>query len=327
MKTLRCFLMRTFRELSDKNDKIEYYHFRKLFDLLSRYHIDVYKQLEGDSYDKKYNFTINEQKISIYTKFDNYEKVSISMNQSDIDSKSIDSKQISYYILNPENDTTCAFLVINEEKKKAYISIIYGDDIKEYEIKTKIGTLLLQYIIELCKNNSIKEIYLNDESTYHCNEPEKKYRISLFKARTLIEGIPWYCSLGALTPHSGRYYNFGFRYREDREHDMILFNQELHSYLLTKDLLPIQLNINFMELIKVVLSDKNKFENLSIQSKKMMYKDIKQLFNEYQDKSFGSFCKVLNEKYCELFYYIYEDIFDKLGYKYIDKAYMILDLE
>jgi hypothetical protein len=33
MKTLRCFLMRTFRELSDKNNKIEYYHFRKLFDL------------------------------------------------------------------------------------------------------------------------------------------------------------------------------------------------------------------------------------------------------------------------------------------------------
>ena len=312
MKTLRCFLMRTFRELSDKNDKIEYYHFRKLFDLLSRYHIDVYKQLEGDSYDKKYNFTINEQKISIYTKFDNYEKVSISMNQSDIDSKSIDSKQISYYILNPENDTTCAFLVINEEKKKAYISIIYGDDIKEYEIKTKIRTLLLQYIIELCKNNSIKEIYLNDESTYHCNEPEKKYRISLFKARTLIEGIPWY-------------YNFGFIYREDREHDMILFNQELHSYLLTKNLYELQINV--IELIKVVLSDKNKFENLSIESKRMMYKDIKQLFNEYQDKSFGSFCKVLNEKYCELFYYIYEDIFDKLGYKYIDKAYMILDLE
>ena len=96
---------------------------------------------------------------------------------------------------------------------------------------------------------------MNDESTYHCNEPEKKYKISLFKARTLIEGIPWYCSLGALTPHSGRYYNFGFIYRDDREHNMILFNQELHSYLLTKDLL--ELNINFMELIKVVLSDKN----------------------------------------------------------------------
>ena len=27
------------------------------------------------------------------------------------------------------------------------------------------------------------------------------------------------------------------------------------------------------------------------------------------------------KKYCELFYYIYEDLFDKLGYKYIDKAY------
>jgi len=155
---------------------------------------------------------------------------------------------------------------------------------------------------------------LNDESTYYCNEPEKKYKISLFKARTLIEGIPWYCSLG-------------FKYRDDREHNMILFNQEIHSYLLTKDLLPIQFNINFMELIKVVLSDKYKFENLSIQSKKIMYEEIIKLFNDYQDKTFGSFCKVLNEKYCEIFYYIYEDIFDNLGYKYIDKAYMILDLE
>lgn len=318
MKTLRCFLMRTFRELSDKNDKIEYYHFRKLFDLLSRYHIDVYKQLEGGSYDKKYNFTINEQKIYIYTKFDNYEKVLIK--QPDIDQKfeSENGKKISYHILNPENDTTCAFLVINEEKKKAYISMIYGDYgcvyRKEYEIKTKIGTLLLQAIIELCKHKKIKEIYLNDESTYYCNKSEKEYRITLFKARTLIEGIPWY-------------YKFGFRCDSDKEHDMILFNQELHSYLLTKDLLPIQLNINFMELIKDILFHKYKFENLSIESKRMIYKDIKQLFNEYQDKSFGSFCKVLNEKYCELFYYIYEDIFDKLGYKYIDKAYMILDLE
>jgi hypothetical protein len=242
------------------------------------------------------------------------------MNQPDIEQKfeSEEGKKISYHILNPENDTTCVFLVINKEKKKAYISMIYGDDgcvyetSKEYGIKTKIGTLLLQYIIELCKQNSIKEIFLNDESTYHCNKPEKKYKISLFKAKTLIEGIPWYCSLG-------------FRYREDREHNMILFNQELHSYLLTKDLLPIQLKINFMELIKVVLSDK--FENLSIESKEIMYKEIKKLFNDYQDKTFGSFCKILNEKYCELFYYIYEDIFDKLGYKYIDKAYMILDLE
>jgi hypothetical protein len=104
---------------------------------------------------------------------------------------------------------------------------------------------------------------------------------------------------------------------------MILFNQELHSYLLTKDLLP-----NFMELIKVVLSDtdKYKFENLSYESKEIMYVEIIKLFNDYQDKTFGSFCKVLNEKYCELFYYIYEDIFDKLGYKYIDKAYMILSI-
>jgi hypothetical protein len=107
---------------------------------------------------------------------------------------------------------------------------------------------------------------------------------------------------------------------------MILFNQELHSYLLTKDLL--ELNINFMELIKVVLSDtdKYKFENLSSESKEIMYVEIIKLFNDYQDKTFGSFCKVLNEKYRELFYYIYEDIFEKLGYKYIDKAYMILSI-
>jgi hypothetical protein len=300
--------MRTFRELSDKNDKIEYYHFRKLFDLLL--HIDVYKQLEGWSYDKKYDFTINDQKIYIYTKFDNNKKVS--MIQPDIEQK------ISYHILNPENSTTCAFLVINKEKKKAYISMIYGDDTahKEYEIKNQIGTLLLQYIIDICKYENIKEIFLNDESTYHCNEPEKKYKISLFKARTLIEGIPLYCSL-----------ELGFRYREDRDHNMILFNQELHSYILTKNLYELQINV--MELIKVVLFDtsKYKFENLSIESKEIMFKEIKKLFNDYQDKTFGSFCKVLNEKYCELFYYIYEDIFDKLGYKYIDKAYMILDLE
>ena len=41
--------------------------------------------------------------------------------------------------------------------------MIYGDDGcvygKEYEIKTKIGTLLLQSIIELCKHKKIKDIY------------------------------------------------------------------------------------------------------------------------------------------------------------------------
>jgi hypothetical protein len=257
-------------------------------------HIDVYKQLEGWSYDKKYDFTINDQKIYIYTKFDNNKKVS--MIQPDIEQK------ISYHILNPENSTTCAFLVINKEKKKAYISMIYGDDVnvKEYEIKTKVGTLLLQAIIELCKHKKIKEIFLNDEGTYHCNEPEKKYKISLFKANTLIESYPFY-------------YNFGFKYRDDREDNMILFNQELHSSILTKDLSELQ--INFMELIKNVLSDKNK------------YKEIKVLFNDYQDKTFGSFCKVLSEKHSEIFYNIYEDIFEKIGYKYIDKAFMILDLE
>jgi hypothetical protein len=334
--------MSTFKELSKQNDKIEYYHFRKLFNLLLGCDIDVYKQLEGYSYDNKYDFTINDQKIHIYNKIDKNKKVVDCKNQHDIDSKieSEDSKKISYHILNPENNTTCAFLVINKEKKKAYISMIYGDDgcAEEYEIKTNIGTLLLQSIIELCKNNKIKEIYLNDESTYYCNKPEKDYRITLFKARTLIEGSPWYCSIGALTSHSERYCSigaltshserycsFGFRYCCDREHNIILLNQELHSYLLTKDLFELQ--INFMELIKKVLSDKYKFENLSIESKKIIYKEIKVLFNDYQDKSFGSFCKVLNEKYCELFYYIYEDLFDKIGYNYIDKAYMILDLE
>ena len=109
MKTLRCFLMSTFKELSNKNDKIEYYHFRKLFNLLLEYNIDVYKQLEGGSYDKKYDFSINDQNISIYTKIDNYKKVW--MNQPDIDKtfELEDGKKISYHILNPENSTTCAF--------------------------------------------------------------------------------------------------------------------------------------------------------------------------------------------------------------------------
>ena len=132
----------------------------------------------------------------------------------------------------------------------------------------------------------------------------------LFKARTLIEGIPWYSK-------------FGFRCDSDKEHDMILFNQELHSYVLTKDLLLIQLNINFIELINYVLFHKYNFENLSIVSKRMMYNEIKTLFNEYQDKNFGTFCKVLNKKYCKLFYYIYEDLFDKLGYKYIVNYFII----
>jgi hypothetical protein len=308
--------MSTFKELSNKNDKIEYYHFRKIFNLILRHDVDVYKQLQGGSYDKKYDFTINEQKISIYTKIDNYKKVW--MNQPDIETtfESENGKKISYHILNPENNTTCAFLIINKEKKKAYISLIYGDDGcvygKNFEIKTKIGTILLQAIIELCKHKKIKEIYLNDESTYFCNKPEKEYKITLFKARTLIEGIPWY-------------YKFGFRCNSDKEHKMILFNQELHSYILTKDLL--ELKIDFVDMIKDVLFDKYKFDNLNIESKKIIYKEIKKLFNDYQDKSFGSFCKVLNEKYCEIFYNIYEDIFEKLGYKYIDKAYMILDLE
>jgi hypothetical protein len=153
---------------------------------------------------------------------------------------------------------------------------------------------------------------LNDESTYYCNDPEIKYKISLFKANTLIDSYPFY-------------YNFGFKYRDDREDNMVLFNQELHSYLLTKDIL--ELNINFMELIKVVLFDKYKFKKLSIENKEIMYKEIIKLFNDYQDKSFGSFCKVLNKKYCELFYYIYEDIFEKIGYNYFNKAYMILYLE
>jgi hypothetical protein len=294
--------MRSFRELSEINDKIEYYHFRKLFNLLLGFDVDVYKQLGGYSYDNKYDVTINDQKIYIYNKNDNNYNNNYKITTSQLDIESVDNKKILYYILNPENDTTIAFLVINKQKNKAYISMIYGDyaAYTYYEKKNQIGTLLLQYIIELCKQNSIKEIYLNDESTYHCNKPEIKYKISLFKANTLIEGYPWY-------------YNFGFIYRDDREDNMILFNQELHSSVLTKDLSELQ--INFMELIKNVLSDKNK------------YKEIKVLFNDYQDKTFGSLCKVLSEKHSEIFYNIYEDIFEKIGYKYIDKAFMILDLE
>lgn len=42
---------------------------------------------------------------------------------------------------------------------------------------------------------------------------------------------------------------------------------------------------------------------------------------------FWKFCKILNEKYCELFYYIYNILFENIGYNYIDKANMMLDLE
>jgi hypothetical protein len=131
----------------------------KLFNLLLGFDVDVYKQLGGYSYDNKYDVTINDQKIYIYNKNDNNKKVS--MIQPDIEQK------ISYHILNPENDTTIAFLVINKQKNKAYISMIYGDDTvhKEYEIKTKVGTLLLQAIINICKYENIKEIFLNDERT------------------------------------------------------------------------------------------------------------------------------------------------------------------
>ena len=76
-----------------------------------------------------------------------------------------------------------------------------------------------------------------------------------------------------------------------------------------------------------VLFHKYNFDKLNIKSKKKMYKEIIKLFNDYQDKSFWSFCKILNEKYCELFYYIYNILFEKIGYNYIDKANMMLDLE
>ena len=216
-----------------------------------------------------------------------------------------------------ESHDNCACLLYNTKKSGKTILRIEGifngeDCIKcvDKKHKYKVGNILMQIIIELVKSSKefshITEIELSDTSI-------KKYNgfgLQLKYLRTITHGEPYYAKYG---------------FRPNSEYDIDIFRFNRSNYRLNKIILN-------KELFKIITDAKLDKQTNEVY-KKYLYNYIKSN-NEIDPKIYlTELINLINykniteneKKYIWNFVYsIYQNLYDKLGYKnYRDKIWIL----
>ena len=230
----------------------------------------------------------------------------------------IDNKHNRLCFVNiDESQEYCACLLYNTKKSGKTIlrieGIFNGDDcIKciDKNHKYKVGNILMQIIIEIVKTKKeyshITEIELSDTSIKKCYG----IGLQLKYLRTITDGEPYYAK-------------YGFRPKEEYDIDIFRFNRS--NYKLNKKIL----NKEIFEIINDAKLDKQTNEVY----KKYLYNYIKS--NKEIDPSIylTELVNLINykniteneKKYiCNFVYSIYQNLYNKLGYKnYRDKIWIL----
>lgn len=140
--------------------------------------------------------------------------------------QSVMSDQTIIYIMNKNKEDNrfpyCVMLTYTNNDN-IHIEII-ETPIKCINInpETKYGDIMMKIIKDYAKKNNFKTITLDDESNYICKNTQFDSKYSLKYGSVLTSGQPWY-------------YKYDFVYI-DKNHDIVLYNQEKIKRLKTTDL-------------------------------------------------------------------------------------------
>jgi hypothetical protein len=208
---------------------------------------------------KRYEYIINDQKYSFKFIRDDDEGVITVFNQKD--------KQITCAIIQIEKD------IMNLQSLYGWVGCIYPDT-------DKIGSKLLQGIIDYGKKKNIKEIQLKDNSKYTCQN--KKYNYTLCYGSLLVDGLSWFSK-------------FGFVYIDDITKERANNNRKImKKTILTEEIynkIIIKLEYNLNE--KSIYNDivKELLYNIYLTNKN---KNIKDFFKEIRNKSCILFANMID---------------------------------
>jgi hypothetical protein len=261
--------------------------------------IDTAKRMEGGS--KEYAIKVGDE---VYT---------VQVNKSkelgypvDSDYENTEGKKYVYAFITKGDSKDCGALVINTDKKTAYISIIYNLEgcvtQNGIYVKDKIGTKMLQIMIEWCKLRGMKEVFLHDESRYYCKSKNFPVPINILQAHTMTHGYPWY-------------WNFGFRYISEENNHIVAKNAAQYNRLLTR-------NVHKSDLMRVIRKELK--DNLVYSDTVMT--DIERLYDHHMEDRFGEFVKGFQYSHCDAFSYVYQLLYMACGYKRILTPRMVLAL-
>jgi hypothetical protein len=261
--------------------------------------IRIFKKMSGGT--KEYQIKVGSDVFRVYV------NKSTDVDAPDMDTfKMIPQANLQYGFVTKDGAKDCGTLIINTESKMAYISIVYGEQgciaTESGDLADRIGTKMVEVMIEWCRLRGIKKMYLEDRSQFYCNKSPFLPVVNLSKAYTLTHGHPWY-------------FNFGFKFNNKSYNKNVQQNKDLYNNLKTKDVTRLEL----LHLIKTKMKD-NKVGNSHD------FEAIKQLYEDHKDNLFGEFAKALQKNYCEVFAWIYNNLFDAIGYKSLSGFLMVKEL-
>jgi hypothetical protein len=286
--------------IKDRTENLGHAQYIKLANSWSNFNINIQGKMTGGT--KTYTVKVGDDTYQVYVNKTSDLDVPISANFSNIH-----GKNYQYAFITKDGSSDCGSLIINQDKNVAYISLLYntpgcvatetGDVVRD-----GIGTKLLNIMIEWCKLRKVTEIYLDDESRYHCKTKNFVPAIDLLKAHTMFDGVPWY-------------FKFGFRFKDKSFDDKVHHNQQLNAQLKTS-------SVDKKDLMRVI--KRSMKENLIYTSKE--YEDIVKLYDNLKDRPFGEFVKVLQRDHCDVFAYVHSTLYDAIGYINYEGFYMVKKL-
>lgn len=199
-------------------------------------------------------------------------------------------------LLTIEKDTNIAHLnFINLHENCIVEKVITDNFASEMTIRENIGTLIIKIMIKICEQEKVKQIRLYDNSYITCNGGGT---MQLKYIHTLTKGVPWYSKFEFVP--------------ESKEHLRIFkYNYDTMKKYLTNDL-------NIEHIFKHI--------RFLCKQEKLISNEIINLFKEHSlNKLYDTIKEISkNDKYCNVFSKIYEEIYRKLKLeKYSSNLIMI----
>jgi hypothetical protein len=254
--------------------------------------INIFAKMNGGA--KEYRVKVGSD---TYTVFAN-KSTDINVPVNRVFSRVLGTK-LEYGFVTKDGSQDCGALILNIDKKLAYVSIVYGVEGCVVDLKDKVGTTMLRIMLEWCRLKGVTQVYLDDESKYHCVTDDIAVPINLMYAYTLTNGEPW-C------------FHFGFRFVSQKSNQNAEHNRQLFAKLQTG-------NVDKQDLMEVI---DDKMQEFMYEGADQL-KHIGQLYDEYREQSFGAFLKAFQYQHCVIFSYRYREIYQAVGYKALTGTYMV----
>lgn len=201
-----------------------------------------------------------------------------------------------YVFMTSDDKEHCASLVVNKTSQAAYVSIVNNHRHcvlnRGSHVTDSVGTVMMWILIEWCKRYHVRELKLDDLSSYKCNAPSDGPLIRLKVAHTLTHGQPWY-------------YEFGFSFDDADEHQIVKQNRHHFQQLKTSSY-PLH---NMTDDVSKMI-DRNR---LGLEKSDVL-DDLERVWKQVEHQPLGMFVRHLQRKHCLLFSYMYERLFDACGY-------------